>query len=230
MANDPGDETKHFVLFSDIACPWSHAAVHRWRAERARRGLDDEVFLRLRAFPLELFNRRPTPAHVLHAEIPVAGSLAPDAGWEIWRKGPFDYPVSSLLALEAVHAASDQSPRAAEELDAALRRAFFGDSRNISLHHEIVDIARECPDVDEIDLEEALETGRARRRVFDDFRAAQSDEVAGSPHFFLEGGGAWHNPGIEMHWEGKEAKGFPVIDKDDPGIFAEMFDRYEDLG
>ena len=218
-----------FVLFSDITCPWSHSAVHRWRAERARRELEDEVFLDLRCFPLELFNRRPTPKRILDAEIPVAGSLSPEAGWQMWAGAAFDYPVSSLLAMEAVHAARDQSAKAAEELDLALRRAFFEDSRNISLHHEIIVIARERRGVDEQAVEEALESGRARRRVFDDYRAAQKDEIKGSPHFFLEGGGNWHNPGVEMHWEGEGGKSFPVIDKDDPGAFAEMFDRYEDL-
>lgn len=226
MASGDG---RRFVLFSDITCPWSHAAVHRWRAERTRRGLENEVVLDLRSFPLELFNRRPTPARILHAEIPVAGALAPDAGWQMWQGGPFDYAVSSLLAMEAVQAAKDQGPRAAEELDVALRRAFFGESRNISLHHEIVDVAHECEGVDANPIGEALETGLARRAVFEDYRAAQSDEVKGSPHFFLDGGDNWHNPGVQMHWEGEGGKGFPVIDKDDPGVFAEMFDRYEDL-
>ncbi len=37
---------------------------------------------------------------------------------------------------------------AAEQLDMALRLAFFRDSRCISLHHEILDIASGCDRVD----------------------------------------------------------------------------------
>lgn len=216
-----------FTLFADIACPWAHAAVHRWRAERARRGLEDGVFLDLRCFPLELVNRRATPKRTLDAEIPVAGSLAPEAGWQMWQRQPYDYAVSSLLALEAVQAAKEQGPKASEDLDYALRRAFFGESRNITLHHVVVEIASECPTVDEAALEAALRDGRARHRIFEDLRIAESDEVQGSPHFFLSGGPSWHNPGVEMHWVGDGGKGFPVVDKDDPGVYQEMFDRFE---
>ena len=218
-----------FILYSDITCPWSHAAVQRWGAERARRGLEEAAVLDVRCFPLELFNRRPTPKRILDAEIPVAGALAPEAGWQMWQGGAFDYAVSSLLAMEAVQAAKGQSLHASEELDVALRRAFFGASRNISMHHEVVAIAQECDGVDATDIEAALETGRARYRVFEDMRAAQGNDVKGSPHFFLPGGDNWHNPGIQMHWEGEGGHGFPVVDKDDPGVHEEMFDRFEDL-
>lgn len=216
-----------FVLFADIACPWTHAAVHRWRAERARRGLEDEVSLDLRCFPLELFNKRATPKRVLDAEIPVAGSLAPDAGWRMWTRQPYDYPVSTLLALEAVQAAKEQGARASEDLDYALRRAFFGEARNITLHHVIVEIAGELGTVDEEAVEAALQAGRYRHRIFDDMRRAEEDDVKGSPHFFLPGGDDWHNPGVEMHWEGEHGEGFPVVDKDDPSVYQEMFDRFE---
>jgi predicted DsbA family dithiol-disulfide isomerase len=213
-----------FTLWSDIACPWSHAAVTRWRAERARRGLDGRVFLDHRSFPLELFNRRATPKRILDAEIPVAGSLAPEAGWQTWQRQPYEYAVSTLLALEAVHAAKEQGLTAGEELDVALRRAFFGESRNISLHHVIVEIASECEAVEAEPIEAALREGTFRRAIFDDMEEAQTSDVKGSPHFFL-GEESWHNPGVQLKWIGKAGEGFPIVEKDDPGVYAEMFDR-----
>ena len=71
------------LLFADVGCPWAHVAVHRWRSERSARGLDHEIGLEIRAFPLELFNERATPKRILDAEVPVAGGLAPSAGWQM---------------------------------------------------------------------------------------------------------------------------------------------------
>lgn len=213
------------VLFADIGCPWSHLAVHRWRDARARLGLQREVFLEVRPFPLELFNERPTPKRVLDAEIPLVGALAPEAGWQIWQRELFEYPVTTLPALEAVEAAKDQGREAAEELDVSLRRAFFGQSRNISMRHEILDIARGCRGVAADELARALDDGRSRRRLMDSFEDAQNASVKGSPHFFLPDGTDLHNPGIEMHWEGPHGMSFPVVDSDDPTVYEEMFDR-----
>ena len=215
-----------FTLWADIGCPWAHAAVFRWRRERARRGLDDRVSLVVRSFPLELFNRRATPKRTLDAEVPVAGSLAPDAGWSMWQRQPYDYAVTMLPALEAVQAAKAQGLKASEELDAALRRGFFGESRNISLHHVIIEVAETVPEVDESALDRDLRSGVARASIFEHMEEAERSKVKGSPHFFL-GHEDWHNPGVQMKWIGKGGEGFPVIEKDDPGVFSEMFDALE---
>lgn len=219
------DRERTFVVYADIGCPWAHASVYRWRRERARRRLDDSVRLDVRSFPLELFNRRATPKRTLDAEIPVAGALAPEAGWQMWQRQTYDYAVSTLPAMEAVHATKAQSLRASEELDFALRRAFFGESRNITLHHVILEVGATCPGLDVEALDEDLRSGRARRQIFDDMDEAESSEVKGSPHFFLADGANWHNPGVQMRWEGKDGGGFPIVEKDDPGVYAEMFDR-----
>ena len=47
--------------------------------------------------------------------------------------------------------------RASEELDRALRVAFFRDSRNISMRHVIAEVASSCDEVDEDKLIDALE-------------------------------------------------------------------------
>ena len=210
------------VLFSDLSCPWAHAAVHRFWSKRAELGLEESVLLDHHAFPLELHNSRGTPKRTLDAEIPVAGSLAPQAGWQVWQAEVHGWPSTLLLAMEAVHAAKQQSLQASERLDRALRQAFFAHSRNISLHHEIVAVAQETGGVDSELVEISLRDGRARRALFKDLATSVSDEVKGSPHFFLSDGTDVHNPGVELHWEGAKGEGFPMIDAVDEHAFERL--------
>ncbi|HEX2295010.1 MAG TPA: DsbA family protein [Actinomycetota bacterium] len=212
----------HVVVFADIGCPWAHVAVHRLHETRAAMGLEDRVVFDLHAFPLEVVNGRPTPKKTLDAEIPVAGALEPEAGWQMWQRPDHEYPVTMLPALEAVHAAKEQGPKVAEGLDRALRRGFFGASRNVSMRHEILDVAATVPGLDVDRLARALDEGRARPMLAADREIASTDEVDGSPHVFLPNGASMHNPGIEMHWEGPHGEGFPVVDSDDPGVYERL--------
>lgn len=205
------------VVYADIGCPWAHVTVHRLHEARARLGLEDQVRFDHRAFALELANDRPTPKLTLESEVPVTSGLESDAGWQLWQRAAHEYPVSTLLALEAVQAAKEQGLDASERLDRHLRRAFFGESRCISMLHVVLDVAG-ASDVDVAALRDALETGRARAAVHEQHRAATDDDVVkGSPHVFAPGGMHAHNPGVRMHWDGGHGgTGFPVVDHDDP--------------
>ncbi|MGH2750216.1 MAG: DsbA family oxidoreductase [Actinomycetota bacterium] len=213
------------VLFADIACPWAHAAVHRWHSTRTRLGLQDRLALDVRAFPLELINGQSTPKRILDAEIPVVGGVEPGAGWQVWQGRPDEWPVTILPALEAVYAAKRQSLEASAELDRALRLALFRDSRNISMLHEIMGVAVSAPGVDEGSLENALVEGEARRAIFGDLEVAKTHKVEGSPHFFFPDGTSVHNPGVTVDWEGKHGEGFPVVSRDEPWIYEELLTR-----
>lgn len=210
------------VIFGDIACPWAHLAVYRLLAARERLGLEDRVLLDHRAFPLELINRRPTPKPALDAEVAVLGAHEPEAAWQVWQGADYKYPVTTLPALEAVEAAKEQGLRASEQLDRALRLAFFAESKTISMRHVIEEVASGCSELDTGKLLEALDEGRARAAVMEQAQVAGSDEVQGSPHLFLPDGSSVHNPGIEMHWEGEHGKGFPVIDADEPEVYEQL--------
>lgn len=210
------------VVYSDVSCPWANLAVHRlWEARHAL-GLERAVAFDHRAFPLELMNERPTPKPTLDAEIAVVGARAPEAGWRVWSAAPSEWPVTTLLPMEAVQAAKQQSLAASAELDRALRTAFFRDQRCISLHHVILEVAAHCNGVELDALRDALETGTARHEVFQQFATAKTAAVKGSPHLFLPGGQSVHNPGITMHWEGEPGDGFPVIDDDDPSVIEAL--------
>ena len=217
---DPSPGT--VVVWSDLACPWAHVAVARLHRVRDDLGLADRVRFDHHAFPLELVNERPTPKPVLDAEISAAGALEPGAGWQVWQGDEWTYPVTTLPALEAVQAAKEQSLQASEALDRGLRLALFAESRCISLRSVILSVAERTAGVDADALAEAIDDGRARRAVMDDFAEATGDTVQGSPHLFLPGGTAMHNPGVEMRWEGEKGKGFPVVESDRPGVYADL--------
>src|SRR4051794_17352876 len=139
------------VLFSDIACPWATVAVERFHEARERTGCD--VRLVHRAFPLELVNEQATPKPTLDAEIPVTAKLVKGV-FRSWSGQLHEWPVTTLLALEAVRAAGDR----AEVLDRALRFAFFHDSRCISLRSVLLDVAEQVG----VEVEAALDSGRCR--------------------------------------------------------------------
>ena len=201
------------TIWSDIGCPWASLLVRRLHARRAALGLEDTVRFDHRCFPLELFNDRPTPRATVDAEIAVLAPLVPEAGWRPWWRADSEYPVTTLLALEAVQAAKEQGLAASERLDLALRQAFWRDARCISLRHVVLETAEEA-DVDAKALAEALDTGRARVRVIADWQEAADGAAEGSPHVRV-GATSVLNPGIEQHWAGPKPGGHPVIDTDD---------------
>jgi predicted DsbA family dithiol-disulfide isomerase len=212
------------AVYTDVVCAWSTVALHRFYTARSRLGLDDAVRVDHRLYLLEDVNRFAIPMRMFTAEIPVVGPLEPDLGITPWRGQPSDWPVTVLLADEAVHAAKAQSPTAAEQLDMALRLAFFRDSRCISMLHEIVDVAAGCDAVDADALAAALDDGRARGAMLADYRA-HAEEVQGSPHFFLADGSDVHSPGTELH---PVDAGYPVVDADDPGVYEGLVRRAAD--
>ncbi len=200
------------AVWSDLGCPWSHAVVWRLWDARRRLGLTDRVQFDHHAFPLELFNSEPTPRRRIDAEWPVAERLAPRAAWQSWSAPPETYPVTLLAPMEAVLAAKEQSLAAAEELDRGLRRAFFAESRCISLRHVILEVGNECDSLDVAELADALDAGRARAALMADWATARGDEVRGSVHLFCADGTNAQNPGIEIAWDGDVA----TIRRDDP--------------
>ena len=215
------------AVWSDLGCPWSHAVVWRLHDARRRLGLEGRVTFDHHAFPLELFNNEPTPRSLLEAEWPVAADLAPRAGWQPWSAPDATWPVTMLPPMEAVQAAKLQSLAASAELDRGLRRAFWGESRCISLRHVILEVANECESLDVAALAEALDDGRARRALFDDWAVARGDEVRGSAHLFVSDGTNAQNPGIVIGWvDGDgDAVGRPTIEADDPTALDDLLRR-----
>jgi predicted DsbA family dithiol-disulfide isomerase len=201
------------AVWSDLGCPWSHAVVWRLWDARRRLGLEERVRLDHHAFPLELFNSEPTPRRHIDIEAPVAETIAPRAGWQPWSAPDSSWPVTMLPPMEAVQAAKAQSLEASEALDRGLRRALWAESRCISLRHVILEIARETEAVDVGALAQALDDGRARATLMEDWATARGDEVRGSAHLFAPDGASAQNPGIAIGWSAVDGY---RIEADDP--------------
>ena len=188
------------AVYADIGCPWAHVVVWRLHESRRRLGLEGRVAFDHRAFPLELFNSQPTPRPELEPEVPICRELAPRAGWQDWSAPDWAWPSTMLPAMEAVQAAKAQGFSASEALDRGLRRAFWGESRCVSLRHVILEVASECDGLDLEALADDLDHGRARAALFEQYADAQTDAVAGSAHVFAPDGTNAQNPGLEVEW------------------------------
>jgi predicted DsbA family dithiol-disulfide isomerase len=216
------------LMYSDIGCPWASLAVHRLRRRRAELGLDDAVVVDHRCFPLELVNSRVSPKTTLDAETSVIGGHEPSLGWQPWRPREYAYPGSTLLALEAVQAAKSDDvggPRVSEALDAALRFAWYAESRSVHLYSEVMSVAASVEGLDVDALDAALSAGVARRAVFTQWRRAAELGVKGSPHLFTADGLDVHNPGVTLSWTGGPAGGMPAIVDDQPAVYDEILRR-----
>ncbi len=213
------------VLYTDIICGWSTVTLSRLYAKREELGLQGAVHIDHRLFLLEDVNQFAISRQVVDPEIPVLGTIEPSVGFRTWTGDPSTWPVSSLLANEAVHACKAQGPKAAEDLDWALRRAVFAESRCITMLHVVLDVAGGCDSVDVDRLADDLTSGRARGDMLRDYRANR-ERVTGSPHLFLPDGTDAHNPGVELRWEGKQGEGgYPVIVSDDPDAVVPLLQR-----
>lgn len=213
--------TPKIQVWSDLLCPFAYVGLLRLRRARERLGLD--IALEHHTFPLELFNG-PHPRRGTDTEAVGVGRIEPDAGLRVWTAADDLYPHTVLLAEEAVYAAAEQGPGPAEELDLALRRAFWTHSRSIAHRAVILDVAADAG-LDVAAVADALDTGRHRAALMADFAVAQTDAVPGSPTFRLPDGTTVHNPGISLHWQGPWAAGFPVVDADDPTVYDDLLIR-----
>lgn len=213
------------IIFSDIWCSFAHITVHRLHTTRERLGLTDRVRFDHRAFPLELLNDAPSPRPGTDSEVGRMAALEPDAGWQLWQAKDWLYPSTTLPALEAVQAAKEQGFAASEQLDLALRRAFWAESRCISHRKVILDAAASTGVVDVNALAAALDDGRARRALSEQAAIAATDRVNCSPHLFLPDGTDHANPGIEVGWAGSYGIGWPVVSSDDPSVFEDILKR-----
>jgi hypothetical protein len=95
------------------------------------------------------------------------------------------------------------------------------------MRHEILEVATECESVDVGELAAALDDGRARRALFDDWAVARGDEVRGSAHLFAPDGTHGQNPGMEIGWVETDgpAGGVASVESDDPSAIDEIVRR-----
>lgn len=222
----PATSTRTLTFWSDIGCPWATLALETLHAAAERRQL--RLLVDHRAFPLELFNKRSTPKPILDAEIVAIGARRPELDWRAWDRPEWTYPVTTLPALEAVQAAKDPAVGglvASTELDLALRGAFYRDRRCVSVHAEIIDVAKGCDEVDAAALQVALAAGHGRAQVYADWTEAAGVRIQGSPTLLTSDGYSAHNPGVAYRWTAAPGEGFPLFESYDEGWTEPLLDR-----
>lgn len=215
----PAVEPGTIAIYSDLSCAFAHLCVHRLQQARSRLRLN--VRFVHRPFILEEVNEFPIPKTFLDSEVPQIAALDIEAGWRVWTEPPETWPVSTLLAMEAVRAARRQGPTAHEQLDRALRLAFFQEHLCISLRHVVLRVAETCPAVNAEQLALDLDRGAARAGLIADHREALRF-VKGSPQLFFADGSTVHNPGIRVEWLGEQGVGYPDAAMFDADIHADL--------
>ncbi len=190
-------------VFSDIHCPWGYLATFRLRhLEPEWQG---HVRFVWRCLPLEVVNNRGTPKHIVDQELPYLLQVEPDIPARPWRRADWEYPVTLLPAFEALKCAEAQGDEAAAAFNWAVRRAFFAESRCVSLRHVLIDIAREAG-LDVVQFTNDFDSGRYKHLVMEESeRGWHILGVKGSPTLVLPTGEQRPYPGIpELLWDANE--------------------------
>jgi predicted DsbA family dithiol-disulfide isomerase len=214
MTNDLFNPNPQVVtVWSDLGCPWGTLALVSLR--RAIEKADAPVRIDHRVFPLEFFNKIPTPKPIIDAEIVTISGLLPDLGWRLWGAPESSYPVTMLPAMAAVQAAKAEAVgglHASDQLDAALRHAYYAESRCVSVPSVILKVAETCPAVDLNALAHEIAAGAGVADIYAQFETARGDRVQGSPQLLTAGGFDAHNPGATYSWTAPPPSGFPRLE------------------
>lgn len=200
--SSPSDAAVQVEIWSELHCPWALVAIHRLRKARHEHGLD--VVFVPRAWPLEWVNSRGTPREIVTTETAALASHEPDL-FTAYRGE--SWPSTFLPAFELVAAARRLcGVVAAEEVDYALRLAFFRDSVDVSIAaglYRALELAAGTIALDPEALMDLWRESDVRSDVAADYRESRGVRIQGSPQVVWPDGSSDHNPGMTDHeWHG----------------------------
>ena len=156
------------------------------RLHRIGKEYEDRVTVRTRFFPLELLRPGGPSRPLLEQEWWLAAIQEPTAAFAPYPVD--DWPTTTLPAFDAVWAASRQGHVIGMDYDLRVRRAFFGEGRNIGRPEILLDIAREASlDVPRFQLD--VGSQEARAAVVEESRIGREQfSVHGTPTLTLADG------------------------------------------
>ena len=173
-------------LYSDVHCPYGYLTAFRLR--RLRDEYKDKITIGHRSLSLEYVNSRSTPRVIINNETPTLMLEEPDIPYVPWSAPDSEWPVTMWPAFEAIKCAERQGPTQADDLDWAIRKAFFAESRCISMRHVLFELAEES-DLDMAQFAEDFDSGVGKRQVLDEAHQGWKVlKVEGSPTFVLPSG------------------------------------------
>lgn len=174
------------AFYSDPQCPYAYLTTYRLRKVLPEFGGQIEVVPR--CLSLEYVNRESTPKAILDGEAPLVLLTEPDIPYQPWHAPESTWPVTMWPAFEAIKCAERQGIAAANELDWEIRRAFFADSRCVSMRHVLLDLAAGTS----LDLKrftEDFDSGIAKGEVLAESQGGWEElKVSGSPTLVLPSG------------------------------------------
>ena len=179
-------EVPRVALYADLACPYAYIAVYRLR--KLRDEYRGRVIIEHKSLPLEYVNRQPTPKPVLDSECPLLMLAEPELPWEPWHAPLWQWPVTLWPAFEAVKCAERQDMALADDLDWAIRTAFFAESRCVSMRHVLLELAERVGlAMDRFARD--FDSGQAKALVMEEAHAGWARlKVPGSPTLVLPSG------------------------------------------
>jgi hypothetical protein len=155
-------------------------------------GYQGRLKLRHRRFPLEVFGGEAAPRDILEQEWWLAALQEPAARFVPYTAPT--WPSTTLPAFEAAWCAAQQDGAAAYDYDLRVRRAFFGESRDISMREVLLAIAREAG-LHLPSFTHMFESGVAREHVLEEGRLGRERYgVRGTPTLMLADGTKLRHP------------------------------------
>ena len=162
------------------------------RLHRIGKEYEERVTLRTRSFPLELLRPGGPPRPLLEQEWWLAAIQEPAAVFAPYPED--DWPTTTLPAFDAGWAATNQGLAIGTDYDLRVRRAFFGEGRNIGRPEVLLDIAREAA-LDMPRFERDVASPEARAAVLEESRVGREQfHVRGTPTLTLADGTHLHLP------------------------------------
>lgn len=179
--------------YTDVLCVWAWIAQRRTAELESTWG--DKIDLRYRY--VNVFGDTRTRIgdgwadrggfegfrdHVVESAAPYDNA---DVNPAIWAKIQPKTSANAHLVLSA--ATEILSPKAAVELAAHIRHAFFVDARDIGNMAVLLEVVQDSGE-DADGISEAVADGRAAARLMNDYQGAASANIAGSPSWVLNEG------------------------------------------
>jgi predicted DsbA family dithiol-disulfide isomerase len=185
-------------LYSSLECPYAYLAIYRLRQiwpEYAGR-----VQVIWRALSLEYINQTSVSKPTHDAELPLFAQIEPALPMQPWSRPDWQWPVTMWPAFEALACAQAQSHEAAFIMSWALRYAYFAQSCNLSLRHELLAVAQQVAAEGKLDLarfEQDWDRGHYKGNVIAESRRGWHElKVNGSATFVLPDGSQVTNPAL----------------------------------
>lgn len=174
------------AMYSDVHCPYAYLSAYRLR--RLRDEWRGKVRIAHKSLALEYVNKQSTPKPILDNETPILMLEEPRIPYQPWHRPDSEWPVTMWPAFEAIKCAERQDPDLADDLDWAIREAFFAGSRCISMRHVLFELA-EGVGLDLARFAADFDGGATKRQVLEEARDGwERLRVEGSPTFVLPDG------------------------------------------